>query len=145
MLVTKKNNSLSFYYLTFFLVATVLLLSSELTLVGLLNTGDYNSFTSIGAASLGNILGSVFNLFLGFYLYKYIDKKWFLFKKIQIKTASKRFKKFETLSLLFARMPVIVDLLTFLTGILRINFLLFLFLVAVEKISRYFFIYTMVN
>ena len=100
MLVTKKNDSLSFYFLTFFLVATVLLLSSELILVGLLNTGDYNSFTSIGAASLGNILGSVFNLFLGFYLYKYIDKKWFLFKKIQIKTASKRFKKFETLSLL---------------------------------------------
>ena len=145
MLVTKKNDSLSFYFLTFFLVATVLLLSSELILVGLLNTGDYNSFTSIGAASLGNILDSAFNLFLGFYLYKYIDKKWFLFKKIQIKTASKRFKKFETLSLLFARMPVIVDLLTFLTGILRINFLLFLFLVAVEKISRYFFIYTMVN
>lgn len=85
MLVTKKNDSLSFYFLTFFLVATVLLLSSELILVGLLNTGDYNSFTSIGAASLGNILGSVFNLFLGFYLYKYIDKKWFLLKKFKSK------------------------------------------------------------
>ena len=64
MLVIKKNDSLSFYFLTFFLVATVLLLSSKPTLVVLLNTGDYNSVTSIRAASLGNILGSVFNLFL---------------------------------------------------------------------------------
>ena len=74
-----------------FLAATILPLSSELTLAGLLNASEYNSFALIGTASLGNILGSVFNWLLGFYLFEYINKKWFPFKENQIIAASKRF------------------------------------------------------
>ena len=58
-----------------FLAATILPLSSELTLASLLYAGEYNSFTLIGTASLGNILGSVFNWVLGFYFFKYINIK----------------------------------------------------------------------
>ena len=99
----------------------------------------------ISISSLGNILGSVFNWLLGFYLLKYINKKWFPFKQAQINVASKRFSKFGIWSLLFSWLPVVGDPLTLIAGILRINFLLFLILVAVGKIGRYLFVYYVVN
>ena len=128
-----------------FLAATILPLSSELTLAGLLNASEYNSFALIGTASLGNILGSVFNWVLGFYLFKYINNKWFTFKENQINEASKRFQKLGVCSLLFAWVPIIGDPLTFIAGILKINFLLFLVLVAIGKISRYLFVYALIG
>jgi len=132
-------------FLLSFLAATIFPLSSELTLVGLLSSGVYSSFLLISIASLGNILGSVFNWTLGYYLSKHINKKWFPFKKNTISNASKRFKKFGVWSLLFAWVPVIGDPLTLIAGTLKVNFMIFLLLVAVGKISRYFFIYVLIN
>jgi membrane protein YqaA with SNARE-associated domain len=132
-------------FLLSFLAATIFPLSSELTLVGLLSSGVYSSFLLISIASLGNILGSVFNWTLGYYLSKHINKKWFPFKKKTISNASKRFKKFGVWSLLFAWVPVIGDPLTLIAGTLKVNFMIFLLLVAVGKISRYFFIYALIN
>ena len=48
-------------FLISFLAATIFPLSSELTLASLLSTSNHNSFVLIGTASLGNVLGSVFN------------------------------------------------------------------------------------
>ncbi|MDA7606039.1 DedA family protein [Pelagibacteraceae bacterium] len=128
-----------------FLAATIIPMSSELALAGLLSKSDHNSFVLIATASLGNILGSVFNWLLGFYLFRYINKKWFPFKKNTINNASKRFNKFGVWSLLFAWLPVVGDPLTFIAGILRVNFFLFLILVTIGKFSRYLFIYVLVN
>ena len=128
-----------------FLAATLLPMSSELTLAGLLSTNTYNSFALLGTASLGNVLGSVFNWLLGFYFLKHINKKWFPFKQNQITSTSKWFQKFGIWSLLFAWVPIIGDPLTFVAGILRVKFFSFLILVAVGKISRYFFIYVLIN
>ena len=128
-----------------FLAATLLPMSSELTLAGLLSTNTYNSFALLGTASLGNVLGSVFNWLLGFYFLKHINRKWFPFKQNQITSTSKWFQKFGIWSLLFAWVPIIGDPLTFVAGILRVKFFLFLILVAVGKISRYFFIYVLIN
>jgi len=128
-----------------FLAATVLPLSSELVLINLLNMNEHNSFTLVAIASLGNILGSVFNWLLGFYLLKFVNKKWFPFKENQINTASRRLRKFGVWSLLFAWVPVIGDPLTFIAGTLKVNFLLFLILVATGKVSRYLFVYIFVN
>ena len=137
----------TYFFLFFisFLAATILPLSSELTLVALLNTGIYSSLLVISIASLGNIFGSIFNWFLGFYLLKYTNKKWFPFKQNQIYKASKTFSKYGVWSLLFAWIPVIGDPLTLIAGILRVNFLLFLILVAIGKISRYLFVYLLFN
>ena len=128
-----------------FLAATIIPLSSELALASLLSTNEHNSFILIGTASLGNILGSIFNWLLGFYLFEYINKKWFPFKENQVNAASKKFSKFGVWSLLFAWVPIIGDPLTFMAGILKINFLLFLILVAVGKIGRYFFVYVVMS
>jgi len=134
-----------FLFFVSFLAATIFPFSSELTLVSLLKVVNNNPFLLLAAASVGNILGSVFNWFLGFYLSKYIKNKWFPFKKIQIKSASKQFNKFGLWSLLFAWVPVVGDPLTFVAGILKVNFILFLILVSAGKISRYFFIYFLTN
>ena len=128
-------------FLISFLAPTIFPLSSKLTLIGLLKSGSNNSHLLIDISSLGNILGSVFNWFLGFYLLKYINKKWFSFKQNQINFASKRFNKFGIWSLLFSWLPVIGYPLTLIAGILRVNFLLFLILVTIRKTSR-FFLYT---
>ena len=134
-----------FLFIISFLAATIFPFSSELTLVSLLNTDTYNSLLLISTASLGNILGSVFNWFLGFYLLKYLNKRWFPFKQNQINEASKRFSKYGVWSLLFAWLPVFGDPLALVAGILKVNFLLFLILVAMGKIGRYFFVYVLFN
>ena len=128
-----------------FLAATVLPLSSELVLVSQLKTNEHNSFMLIATASLGNISGSIFNWLLGFYLLKHMNKKWFPFKKNQINSASNWFQKFGIWSLLFAWVPMIGDPLTLMAGILKVKFFLFLILVSIGKISRYFFIYYLTN
>ena len=134
-----------FLFLTSFLAATIFPLSSELTLISLLKTNNYSPILLISTSSLGNILGSIFNWSLGFYLFEYINKKWFPFTQNQIDVASNRFNRFGIWSLLFSWLPIIGDPLTLIAGILRVNFLLFLILVAAGKISRYLFIYLLVN
>jgi membrane protein YqaA with SNARE-associated domain len=108
-----------------FLAATILPVSSELTLIGLLSTTDYNSLALLSSASFGNILGSIFNWLLGFYLLKHVNKKWFPFNQSQIDKASHWFQKFGVWSLLFAWVPVMGDPLTLAAGILKIRFSIF--------------------
>ena len=48
-----------------FLAATILPLSSEITLAGLMAVQSYNNLILLLAASVGNILGSSFNELLG--------------------------------------------------------------------------------
>ena len=63
-----------------FLAATILPLSSELMLAGLITTSNYDSLVLLIVASFGNILGSVVNWVLGFYSRNLAIKKWFPFK-----------------------------------------------------------------
>jgi len=124
-----------------FLAATILPLSSELTLAGLIATNNYNNLLLLIAASIGNILGSIVNWILGFYSRNLISKKWFPFKDEQIKRSSNWFNKFGKWSLLFAWVPIIGDPLTLEAGLLRVKFIEFLILVSIGKVFRYFLIY----
>ena len=124
-----------------FLAATILPLSSELMLAGLITTSNYDSLLLLIVASFGNVLGSVFNWVLGFYSRNLTIKKWFPFKDERIERSSKWFNKFGRWSLLFAWIPIIGDPLTLAAGLLRVKFLEFLILVTIGKVSRYFIIY----
>ena len=128
-----------------FLGGSILPVSSELTLVGLLSTNSYNELGLLIIASLGNILGAAFNWILGFHLLKYVNKKWFPFTLNEIDKASLWFKKFGIWSLLFAWVPIIGDPLTLGAGILKLRFSIFLFLVSIGKISRYSILYYLMN
>ena len=131
---------LSLFFISF-LAATILPFSSELTLVGLISTSNYDNLLLLVFASFGNVLGSVFNWGLGFYARNLTIKKWFPFKETQIERSSKWFSKFGKWSLLFAWVPIVGDPLTFVAGLLRVRFLDFIILVAIGKVSRYLIIF----
>ena len=124
-----------------FLAATILPFSSELTLLGLIATSNYDNLLLLIVASFGNILGSVVNWALGYYSRNLTIKKWFPFKETQIEKSSQWFSKVGKWSLLFAWVPVIGDPLTLAAGLLRVKFIEFLILVSIGKVSRYFLIY----
>jgi len=128
-----------------FLAATILPLSSELTLAGLIATSSYDNLLLLIVASLGNILGSAVNWILGFYSRNLSKKRWFPFKDKQIENSSKWFNKFGKWSLLFAWVPIIGDPLTLVAGLLRVKFVEFLILVTIGKISRYLIIFYLLS
>ena len=128
-----------------FLAATILPFSSELTLVGLIATSNYDNLLLLIVASFGNVLGSVVNWALGFYSRNFTTKKWFPFKDKQIEKSSQWFSKFGKWSLLFAWVPVIGDPLTLVAGLLRVRFLDFIILVAIGKVSRYLIVFYLMS
>ena len=128
-----------------FLAATILPLSSELTLVGLISTSNYDNLLLLILASFGNVLGSVVNWSLGFYSRNLVTKKWFPFNERQIKKSSGWFNKFGKWSLLFSWVPIVGDPLTLVAGLLRVKFIDFLILVTIGKVSRYIIIFYFLN
>tara|TARA_B110000090_G_scaffold150710_1_gene165333 strand:+ start:60 stop:476 length:417 start_codon:yes stop_codon:yes gene_type:complete len=128
-----------------FLAATILPLSSELTLAGLMATSNYDNIFLLIVASSGNVLGSIVNWILGFYSRNLAKKKWFPFKDDKIEISSRYFNKFGKWSLLFAWIPIIGDPLTLAAGLLRVKFIEFLILVSIGKISRYLIIFYLLS
>jgi len=128
-----------------FLAATILPLSSELTLAGLMATSNYDNLLLLIFASLGNVLGSVVNWILGFYSRNLVTKKWFPFKDQQIEKSSSWFNRFGKWSLLFAWVPIIGDPLTLVAGLLKVKFIEFIILVTIGKVSRYMVIFYLLN
>ena len=91
----------------------------------------------VAVASTGNTLGATVNWWLGRYLLRFSDRRWFPVKTHQIETAETWFKRYGTWTLLLAWLPLIGDPLTFAAGMLRVHFALFIVLVAIGKTARY--------
>ena len=124
-----------------FLVATIIPFGSEMYFATLLAMGNYNSLLLLIAASIGNILGSVFNWICGYYAAYFLKKKWFPIKQKQIDKASIFFTKYGKWSLLLGWVPFIGDPITFVAGTLRYSFFPFLILVSIGKVGRYLVVY----
>ena len=122
------------------LAATILPLSSEIVLTTMLLTNLFEKNILLIVASSGNILGSIFNWYLGKKITIFQDRKWFPVSPEQLNKSQKYFQKYGLWSLLLAWVPVIGDPLTLLAGVLNIRFSIFLILVSFSKISRYVFI-----
>ena len=71
-----------------FLVATIIPFGSEMYFAALLAVGNYNSLLLLIAASIGNILGSVFNWICGYYVAYFLKKKWFPINQNQVEKAT---------------------------------------------------------
>ena len=123
-------------FFTAFIAATLLPTASEGLLTYLL-TQPLNIFFLWLSATTGNTIGSCVNWWLGKKLTRFQNQKWFMLKPRQLATAQTRFNRYGTVSLLFAWLPVIGDPLTFIAGIMRVPFGLFLVLVAIGKAVRY--------
>lgn len=124
-------------FVTAFLAATLLPLSSEALLSGMLAGGGFSPALLLISASAGNVLGSVVNWLLGRFCLHWQDRRWFPFKPAQLARASRWFSRYGVWSLLLAWLPIIGDPLTFAAGVLRVNLGLFLLLVATGKTARY--------
>ena len=113
-------------FLSAFGAATLLPLQSEAVLTGLLLV-----------ATVGNVLGSAVNWWLGIYLEQWRERRWFPFTSAQLQTAQHRYQRYGYWSLLLSWVPVVGDPLTLVAGILREPLWKFLLLVTVAKGARY--------
>lgn len=123
-------------FLSSFLAATILPLSSEIVLSYLL-LNQLNPIMLVSTATIGNVLGSFTNYAIGLWGSIYLIKKILNISEEEFERAKERFHKFGIFSLFFAWVPVIGDPLTVVAGALRINIFLFLILVTAGKLARY--------
>ena len=133
--------SLFLLFLSAFGAATLLPLQSEAVLLGLLVQAEHSGMVLIAVASLGNILGSCVNWYLGLKIEKFKDKKWFPVSENNMLKAQNTYQKYGYWSLLLSWVPIIGDPITLVAGLMRENFVRFLWIVSVAKIGRYLCIY----
>ena len=119
-----------------FLAATIVPAYSEILFASLV-AGGYDPLALWLWASAGNTLGSAVNWGLGRYLLHFQDRGWFPFRAGSLDRAQAWFQKFGVWSLLFAWLPVGGDALTFIAGVMRVRFIVFIVLTAIGKSARY--------
>ncbi|MCJ8162730.1 YqaA family protein [Acinetobacter zhairhuonensis] len=133
--------TLGLLFLSAFGAATLLPLQSEAVLLGLLAEGSHSVVVLIAVASLGNILGSCVNWYLGFKIEHYKHKKWFPVSEQKMLQAQGIYQKYGFWSLLLSWVPLIGDPITLIAGLLKENFIRFLLMVILAKTGRYVVLY----
>lgn len=128
-------------FLSAFGAATLLPLQSEAVLVGLLIQDKYSVLVLIAVASLGNILGSCVNWYLGLKIEQFKDKTWFPVSETKLIQAQTIYHKYGFWSLLLSWVPIIGDPITLIAGLMKENFIRFLWVVSIAKIGRYICVY----
>lgn len=118
------------------LAATLVPAYSEVVFAGMLAAG-YDPLALWLWASAGNTLGSAVNWGLGRYLLHFQERRWFPFRQGTLGPAQRWFQRYGVWSLLMAWLPVGGDALTFVAGIMKVRFGLFLLLTAIGKAARY--------
>lgn len=119
-----------------FLAATILPLSSEAVLGGLLLAG-LSPVWLVALATLGNVLGAVVNYALGYWANTHALHKWLGVSVEARLRAEQRFQRYGLYALLLAWVPLIGDPITVVAGLLRVHFVWFLGVVFIGKFLRY--------
>lgn len=130
-------------FISAFTAATLLPLQSEAVLMGLLIQGKAHAGWLLLVATLGNVLGSCVNWWLGLKIEKFKGKKWFPISITQMYKAQHIYKKYGFYSLFLSWLPVIGDPITLIAGVMREGFLRFLVLVTIAKGLRYLVLYAL--
>jgi len=131
------SSALTGLFLASFLAATILPMQSEAVLVGLLLTGDYSVVALLVVASCGNVLGSVCNWWLGWYVERYRHRSWFPVSEHRLNQSQQWYRRYGRWSLLLSWAPIIGDPLTVAAGIMRESLPVFLLIVSIAKVGRY--------
>lgn len=111
-------------------------MGSEWLLIALILQG-IPSTQVITVATLGNVLGALITYGIGLWGSEFFMKKLLRVDKRQATRAMELYQRYGAISLLFAWLPIIGDPLCLTAGILRLQPLLFLFLVFIGKLGRY--------
>ena len=120
-----------------FLSATIFPFQSEAVLFAMLVAEHYPWWLLILVASVGNILGSIVNWFLGIVFAHFEGRRWFPVKLEQMARAEAWYHRYGRWTLLLSWLPVIGDPLTIVAGVLREPLRVFVPLVALAKTGRY--------
>ena len=119
------------------IAATLLPMQSEAVLVGLLATSAYPVLALLIVATVGNVLGSVINWYLGRYLLRFKKHRWFPSSGSQLERAQNWYRRYGRWSLLGSWLPVVGDPLTVVAGVMKEPLVPFLILVTLAKATRY--------
>nr|WP_156315096.1 YqaA family protein [Mesorhizobium japonicum] len=124
-------------FISAFLAATVLPVSSEAVLAGMIVSGCGDPALLLTVATIGNTLGSLVNWVLGRGIDGLRNRRWFPVTADRYEQACRTFRRFGEWTLLFAWLPVVGDALTLAAGAARVNLAVFVALVATGKAARY--------
>lgn len=124
-------------FLAAFGAATLLPLQSEALLVGLLLSDKYWLWSLLAVATLGNVLGSLVNWWLGRAIERFRNRRWFPVSAAHLEKARIHYQRYGHWSLLLSWMPVIGDPLTLVAGVMREPLGRFLMIVTLAKGARY--------
>ncbi|RLU11108.1 hypothetical protein CS078_06640 [Pseudomonas prosekii] len=124
-------------FLAAFGAATLLPLQSEALLVGLLLSNNYWLWSLLAVATLGNVLGSLVNWWLGRGIERFRERRWFPVSPKHLETARKHYQRYGHWSLLLSWLPIIGDPLTLVAGVMREPLGRFLLIVTLAKGARY--------
>ena len=119
-----------------FLAATLIPAYSEILLASMASAG-YEPLMLLLFAASGNTLGSAVNWGMGKFLLKYEGHRWFPFETSKLGLAQGWFQKYGKWSLLLAWAPIVGDALTFIAGVMKVPFPIFIVLTGIGKTLRY--------
>lgn len=116
--------------------ATLIPLQSEAAVAAML-LAEQPAAIVIAVASAGNVLGSLVNWLLGRYIERFRHRRWFPLDDRAFARAQTWYHRYGKWSLLLSWMPIVGDPLTLAAGVLREPLRVFLPLVIVAKVGRY--------
>lgn len=119
------------------IASTLFPAQSELVLAGLLVAAKQPAALLIVVATIGNVLGSAINWWLGRYIEHFRDRRWFPFTPATLERATGWYHRYGRWSLLLSWMPIIGDPLTLVAGVLREPLPTFIAIVTAAKLGRY--------
>jgi len=124
-------------FLSAFLAATILPVSSEAVLAVLGSAEGADLVWLVTVATVGNTLGALVNWALGRWCLHWRDRRWFPVKGASLDRATAWMEARGRWLLLLAWLPVVGDPLTFAAGVLRVHVVPFTVLVGIGKGARY--------
>jgi membrane protein YqaA with SNARE-associated domain len=124
-------------FLSALLSATLLPGSSEVLLVSLLINKQSSIILLWLFATLGNVIGSTINYYLGLKLMCFRNRSWFPINQHQLIKGERFFGSYGKWGLLLAWLPVVGDAITLIAGVFKVNLVWFLVLVTLGKGLRY--------
>ncbi|RSB53017.1 DedA family protein [Acinetobacter soli] len=128
-------------FISAFGAATLLPLQSEAVLFSFLALKQQPAVVLLLVATVGNVLGSCVNWWLGIKIEQFKHKKWFPVSQQHMQKAQTIYHRYGFYSLLLSWVPIIGDPITLIAGVLKENFYRFLLMVTIAKAGRYLCIY----